>query len=70
MEGQQPSADYVELVSKDGFSFFVTRKAACVSNTIKQMLSSEGAGGRALVHATLHAHAAGLLMCLRTCRLH
>jgi transcription elongation factor B subunit 1 len=33
----------VKLVSAEGFVFVVDRKAACVSNTIKQMLSSEGA---------------------------
>ena len=34
----------VKLVSAEGFVFIVDRKAACVSNTIKQMLSSEGVG--------------------------
>ncbi|CAK0784507.1 hypothetical protein CVIRNUC_007711 [Coccomyxa viridis] len=32
----------VKLVSAEGFEFTVDYKAACVSNTIKQMLSSEG----------------------------
>ena len=33
----------VKLVSAEGFVFLLDRRAACVSNTIKQMLSSEGA---------------------------
>ena len=33
----------VKLVSAEGLVFVVDHKAACVSNTIKQMLSSEGA---------------------------
>ncbi len=33
----------VKLVSAEGFEFIVDYKAACVSNTIKNMLSSEGA---------------------------
>ena len=32
----------VKLVSAEGFEFIVDYKAACISNTIKQMLSSEG----------------------------
>lgn len=32
----------VKLISSDGFEFVVDRKAACVSNTIKQMLSADG----------------------------
>ncbi len=33
----------VTLVSGDGFEFIVDYEAACVSNTIKNMLSSQGA---------------------------
>ncbi|KAK9813766.1 hypothetical protein WJX73_008097 [Symbiochloris irregularis] len=33
---------FVKLISSDGFEFTVDRKAACVSNTIKQMLSADG----------------------------
>ena len=33
----------VKLVSAEGFEFYVDYRAACVSNTIKQMLSSSGA---------------------------
>ena len=36
------SKDTIKLVSKEGFEFIIDRKAACISNTIKQMLSSEG----------------------------
>lgn len=36
--------DTIKLVSKEGFEFIIDRKAACISNTIKQMLSSEGKG--------------------------
>lgn len=32
----------VKLVSAEGFEFIVDYKAACVSNTIKNMLSSQG----------------------------
>ena len=35
-------AETVKLISAEGFEFIVDKKAACVSNTIKQMLSSEG----------------------------
>lgn len=34
--------DTVKLVSAEGFEFIVDYKAACVSNTIKNMLSSQG----------------------------
>eukprot|EP01025_Chloroclados_australasicus_P048858 TRINITY_DN5544_c1_g1_i2.p3 TRINITY_DN5544_c1_g1~~TRINITY_DN5544_c1_g1_i2.p3 ORF type:complete len:141 (-),score=11.35 TRINITY_DN5544_c1_g1_i2:671-1093(-) len=34
--------DTVTLISSDGFRFVVDYKAACVSNTIKGMLSTEG----------------------------
>lgn len=36
----------VKLISSDDFAFTVDRKAACVSNTIKQMLSTDGMSGR------------------------
>lgn len=32
----------VRLISAEGFDFYVDREAACVSNTIKSMLNSEG----------------------------
>ena len=32
----------VKLVSAEGFEFIIDYKAACVSNTIRNMLSSEG----------------------------
>ena len=35
--------DTVKLISAEGFVFQVDRKAACVSNTIKNMLTSQGA---------------------------
>jgi len=35
--------DTVKLVSSEGFEFIVDYKAACISNTIKNMLSSDGA---------------------------
>ena len=38
-----PSKRWVKLRSGDGFEFIVDREAACVSNTIKSMLDSEGA---------------------------
>ncbi|KAK9811474.1 hypothetical protein WJX72_004511 [[Myrmecia] bisecta] len=34
--------DTIKLISAEGFEFIVDYKAACVSATIKQMLSSEG----------------------------
>jgi hypothetical protein len=33
----------VKLVSAEGFEFIIDYKAACVSNTIRNMLSSQGA---------------------------
>jgi transcription elongation factor B subunit 1 len=33
----------VKLISADGFEFILDHKAACVSNTIRNMLSSSGA---------------------------
>jgi hypothetical protein len=38
-----PRRDTVKLVSAEGFEFIVDYKAACVSNTIRNMLSSQGA---------------------------
>ena len=35
-------ADVVKLISAEGFEFVVDKKAAMVSNTLKQMLTSEG----------------------------
>lgn len=32
----------VKLVSAEGFEFVIDYKAACVSNTIRNMLSSQG----------------------------
>lgn len=32
----------VKLTSADGFEFIISREAACVSNTIKSMLDSQG----------------------------
>lgn len=32
----------VTLVSADGFEFIIDADAACVSNTVKHMLASEG----------------------------
>lgn len=34
----------VKLISAEGFEFIVSREAASVSNTIKSMLDSQGAG--------------------------
>ena len=39
-----PSKSTVKLVSMEGFEFVIDYKAACVSNTIRNMLSSQGAG--------------------------
>jgi transcription elongation factor B subunit 1 len=36
----------VKLISAEGFEFIVDYKAACVSNTIRNMLSSSGARRR------------------------
>ena len=35
----------VKLVSAEGYEFIIDYKAACVSNTIRNMLSSQGASG-------------------------
>lgn len=40
MEGQQKKT--VKLISQEGFEFIVDYDAACVSNTVKNMLSSQG----------------------------
>lgn len=32
----------VKLISAEGFEFIIDYEAACISNTIKNMLSSEG----------------------------
>ncbi|KIY98982.1 hypothetical protein MNEG_8977, partial [Monoraphidium neglectum] len=37
-----PQRDTVKLVSAEGFEFIIDYKAACVSNTIRNMLSSQG----------------------------
>lgn len=34
--------DTVKLISAEGFEFIVDYQAACVSNTVKNMLSSSG----------------------------
>lgn len=35
--------EFVKLISKEGFEFIVDYRAACISNTIKNMLSFDGA---------------------------
>mmetsp|Transcript_16701 Transcript_16701/g.28187 ORF Transcript_16701/g.28187 Transcript_16701/m.28187 type:complete len:101 (+) Transcript_16701:166-468(+) len=37
-----PRPKTVKLISQEGFEFVIDYKAACVSNTIKNMLSSQG----------------------------
>ena len=38
---KQERVKYVRLISAEGVDFYVERKAACVSNTIKQMLGTD-----------------------------
>ena len=38
---KQERDKYVRLISAEGVDFYVERKAACVSNTIKQMLGTD-----------------------------
>ena len=38
-----PNKSTVKLISAEGFEFIIDYKAACVSNTIRNMLSSQGA---------------------------
>ena len=38
MSNEEP--EYVTFVSSDGFEFVVKRSAACVSDTVKNMLNS------------------------------
>lgn len=38
----QEREKYVKLISSDDVEFFVEKKAASVSSTIKQMLTSDG----------------------------
>jgi transcription elongation factor B subunit 1 len=40
--GDHRKAKTVKLVSAEGFEFIIDYKAACVSNTIRNMLSSQG----------------------------
>ena len=42
--GSADAPGMVRLISAEGFDFYVDREAACVSNTIKSMLNSEGEG--------------------------
>ncbi len=39
---QMPPKSYVTLISTEGYEFVIDYKAACVSNTIRNMLSSSG----------------------------
>jgi elongin-C len=34
--------EFVKLISKEGFEFIVDYRAACISNTLKNMLSFDG----------------------------
>jgi hypothetical protein len=67
MENKRP----VKLISQEGFEFIVDYDAACVSNTVKNMLSSQGEGlgklwgaegarGRGLMPGSPHSGLAGL----------
>lgn len=42
MSGAAADKKPVKLISAEGFEFVVDHDAACVSNTIKNMLSSQG----------------------------
>ena len=44
--------EFVKLISKEGFEFIVDYRAACISNTIKNMLSFEGMAHCATRHST------------------
>ena len=44
--GAMGGRENVRLVSAEGASFVVDFRAACVSNTIKSLLSSQGAPGQ------------------------
>mmetsp|Transcript_9862 Transcript_9862/g.29672 ORF Transcript_9862/g.29672 Transcript_9862/m.29672 type:complete len:110 (+) Transcript_9862:230-559(+) len=41
--GDKTAKDTVKLISAEGFEFLVDYKAACVSATVKNMLTSQGA---------------------------
>lgn len=45
-----PNKSTVKLVSQEGFEFIIDYKAACVSNTIRNMLSSQGGAGSEQQH--------------------
>lgn len=40
--GDKTAKDTVKLISAEGFEFLVDYKAACVSATVKNMLTSQG----------------------------
>ncbi|KZF19413.1 POZ domain-containing protein [Xylona heveae TC161] len=51
---QQPSSDYVTLVSCDGYEFVVRRSCACVAGALRRMLDpnssfNEAVTGRAVL---------------------
>jgi Skp1 family, tetramerisation domain len=48
--------EFVKLISKEGFEFIVDYRAACISNTIKNMLSFDGANA--------HLSGTGTLPCV------
>lgn len=53
----------VKLVSREGFEFIIDYKAACVSNTIRNMLSSQGACmGTSVAMQWMHALCQGSAM--------
>lgn len=51
----------VKLISAEGFEFIVDYKAACVSATIKNMLSSQGAPTACMVHVSTSLQACMLV---------
>lgn len=56
----------VKLISAEGFEFVVDYKAACVSTTIKNMLSSQGAASQRH-DAQRMQHPALLIVHVRLC---
>ena len=53
----------VKLISAEGFEFIIDYEAACISNTIKNMLSSEGERGAIRLEEQRSEVGVGLYYC-------
>ncbi|KAL2870666.1 elongin C [Aspergillus lucknowensis] len=59
---ESPQAEYVTLVSGDGFEFIIPRSTACVSGTIRRMLDTSSKFSEALSGRCVFENLSGVVL--------